>query len=93
MIQAISNMLGESLSAEDTKDVDTEFEKLEREAAEAEATKWEAKRQEDIAKGKILPAVPDSQPMPEVPQIEPQVERSTAQAVKTKEERQPMPAQ
>lgn len=86
-------MLGESLSAEDTEEVDIEFEKLEKEAAEAEAKKLEAKRQEVIAKGKVLPAVPDSQPMPEVPKIEPQGERGTEEAVKTEDERQPMPAQ
>lgn len=53
----------------------------------------EVKRQEDMTEGKVLPAVPDSQPMPEVPKIEPQVENGTEEAVKTKQERQPMLAQ
>lgn len=72
--------------------VDEEFEKLEKEAAEAEAKRLEVRRQEDMTEGKVLPAVPDSQPMPEVPKIEPQVENGTEKAVKTKE-RQPMLAQ
>lgn len=73
--------------------VDEEFEKLEKEAAEVEAKRLEARRQEDMTEGRILPAVPDSQPMPEVPKIKPQVENDTEEAVKTKEERQPMLAQ